>query len=414
MTDRAVVFVCGKDPLAEISGGHSHYVRAHAHAAIAAGYEPHLFCVGSSPSVSESGFGVVHRVRSLPPYRQIGVPWHAGILARAIRRAFPVCPVIHSFGLWGWAGVLAARARGPRGAPVRTIVNMYTAHPEESKSQVRSLDRDSSPLRARLSYRSQALWSVLVLARWERRMLHESDRVVVNYESVRRLLESRYGSLPNGLRLPYGPESVTPGGGETARPPAVPGSPFRILCVARHESRKGIRVLLDALARMDRSGASFRARLVGAGPLLDSHRRLARRLAIDDRVEIVGALPEIGGELRDADVLVLPSLEEQSGSMALLEAMQAGLPAVVSGVDGLLEDVEAERSALVVPPGDAAALAGAIERLRCEPALRLRISRGASEAYRLRFEPRHLADALGRLYAEMAGQDTPRSQGRRI
>jgi hypothetical protein len=45
---RAVAFVCGKDPVAEISGGHSPYVRAHARAAIAAGYEPHLFCVGRS------------------------------------------------------------------------------------------------------------------------------------------------------------------------------------------------------------------------------------------------------------------------------------------------------------------------------------------------------------------------------
>jgi glycosyltransferase involved in cell wall biosynthesis len=414
MTPRAVVFVCGKDPLAEISGGHSSYVRAHGRAAIAAGYEPHLFCVGSSPSISESGFGVVRRVRSAPPYRQIGVPWHASVLARAIRRAFPVCPVIHSFGLWGWAAVLAARVAGPGESAARTIVNVYTSHPEESKSLVRSLRRDPGSLRARLSYRSQELWSRFVLQRWERRMLRDAGLVVVNYECIRRLLEARYGPLPNCRLLPYCSESALSDAPPAAdRPASASGEiPLRILCVARHESRKGISVLLEALARMRRSGTPFRARLIGGGPLLDAHRALARRLGLEDIVDVAGALAAVDAELRSADIFVMPSIEEQSGSLALLEAMQAGVPAAVSGVDGLLEDVEPDRSAVVVPPGDSAALAGALTRLVNDRGLRQRISRNASEVHRRRFAAEHLVEALRGLYSAPADQASPRRQAR--
>lgn len=407
---RAVAFVCGKDPVAEISGGHSPYVRAHARAAIAAGYEPHLFCVGASEAVVETGFGIVHRARSVPPYRQIGLPWHAGILARAVRRALPGTPVIHGFGLWGSAGVLAARASGSGAPRARTIVNVYTSHPEESKSLVRSLSRDPGSWSARLSYRSQALWSRFVLERWERRMLRDADLLVVNYACVRRLLEGRYGALTNCRLLPYCSESALSDAPAAADRPARPSAeiPPRILCIARHESRKGIAVLLEALARMRRSGTSFRARLVGGGPLLDSHRALARRLGLEDIVAVVGALPDVESELRSADVFVMPSLEEQSGSLALLEAMRAGVPAAVSGVDGLLEDVEPDRSAVIVPPGDSAALAGALTRLVDDRGLRQRIAREASEVYRRRFAGEHLVEALRGLYSAPIDQVWPR------
>jgi glycosyltransferase involved in cell wall biosynthesis len=408
MTMRAVAFVCGKDPVAEISGGHSPYVRAHALAAMAAGYEPHLFCVGRSEAVVETGFGIVHRARSAPPYRQIGLPWHAEILARAVRRALPETRVIHGFGLWGWAGVLAARANGPGEPAARTIVNVYTSHPEESKSLVRSLRLDPGSSRARLSYRSQELWSRFVLARWERRMLRDADLVVVNYECVRRLLEARYGPLPNCRRLPYCSESALTDPPVAARPSGE--MPLRILCIARHESRKGISVLLEALARMRRSGTLFRARLIGGGPLLDAHRSLARRLGLEDIVDVAGALSAVDAELRSADIFVMPSLEEQSGSLALLEAMQAGVPAVVSGVDGLLEDVEPDRSAVIVPPGDPVALAEALTRLVNDRGLRLRISRGASEVHRRRFAAENLVEALRGLYSAPADQASPRRQ----
>jgi glycosyltransferase involved in cell wall biosynthesis len=245
-------------------------------------------------------------------------------------------------------------------------------------------------------------------------MLRDVDLVVVNYECIRRLLEDRYGALTNCRLLPYCSESAVNGAPDAAEGPARSSAelPLRILCIARHESRKGISVLLEALARMRRSGTPFRARLVGGGPLLDSHRALARRLGLEDLVAVVGSLPTIDAELRSADIFVMPSLEEQSGSLALLEAMQAGVPAAISGVDGLLEDVEADRSAVIVPPGDSVALAGALTRLVDDRGLRHRISRGASEVYRRRFAAEHLVEALRALYSAPADEAAPPREAR--
>ena len=90
---REIVLVAGKDPLLELGGGHSAYVRAHARAALAAGYEPHLFGVGHRDEVRRTDYGVVHSLRSLWPLRRnpgVGspsyvtlAPLHVPPLARA-------------------------------------------------------------------------------------------------------------------------------------------------------------------------------------------------------------------------------------------------------------------------------------------------------------------------------------------
>src|SRR5262249_59045347 len=61
---KEIVFMVGKSPLEETGGGHSSYVRAHARAAIRAGFRPHLFGVGESVEIAETEYGVVHQLRS--------------------------------------------------------------------------------------------------------------------------------------------------------------------------------------------------------------------------------------------------------------------------------------------------------------------------------------------------------------
>src|SRR5574341_1224352 len=58
---KPVMYIAGKDPLWEVGGGHSSYVRAHCRAAIRAGYEPHLFCTSEADGVVQTDYGFVHR-----------------------------------------------------------------------------------------------------------------------------------------------------------------------------------------------------------------------------------------------------------------------------------------------------------------------------------------------------------------
>jgi len=100
-------------------------------------------------------------------------------------------------------------------------------------------------------------------------------------------------------------------------------------------------------------------------------------------------------------VFALPSLEEGSGSLSLLEALQAGVGVVASGVDGIPEDVTDGDSALLVSPGDAEGLAVALERVLTDPELRRRLARRARETFEARFSAGALADALKAVYAEL-------------
>ena len=78
--------IAGKDPLT-MRGGHASYVRAHAKAAVQAGFEPHIFCVSDQTGVLETDFGVLHRVPSpFRPFRQIMVAGHAPLITADLER----------------------------------------------------------------------------------------------------------------------------------------------------------------------------------------------------------------------------------------------------------------------------------------------------------------------------------------
>ncbi|HKQ78887.1 MAG TPA: glycosyltransferase, partial [Blastocatellia bacterium] len=240
----------------------------------------------------------------------------------------------------------------------------------------------------------------------ERRAYRESEFVLINYESVRRLLLAHFGERLNLRRVPYCSESAFLRE-DGAAPPAIPpelaslepkDAPL-IVSVSRHDPRKGVDGLIRALARLRTAGVKFRACLVGGGGLLEPHRRLAESLGLGSETLITGSVADAYAYLRPADVFALPSLEEGSGSVALLEAMQAGIAVVASDVDGIPEDVTDGDSALLVEPGNISALSRAIERVLADTALRHRLAGRARETFDERFSPDALTSALQEIYA---------------
>jgi glycosyltransferase involved in cell wall biosynthesis len=148
---------------------------------------------------------------------------------------------------------------------------------------------------------------------------------------------------------------------------AAPAPPLHLVAIGSLQPYKGHEVLLAACARLRARGVNYRCRIVGGGELARRLRRRSRRLGLEGAVEWAGAATEaeVLAALRWADVLVLPSVEMPSGKMegipvVLMEAMAAGLPVVASRLSGIPELVEEGRSGVLVPPGDAAALAEAL------------------------------------------------------
>ena len=145
---REIVLIAGKDPLHEIGGGHSAYVRAHARAAKRGGLIPRLFCVSDREGTVETDFGIVHRIRSLVPLAVrpgMGSPRYlllapihvrqiaAAIVAHLLPRPGP--HLLHGFGVWGRAGCLVRERLRRRGVEAIPLLSVYTTVAHESRAR---------------------------------------------------------------------------------------------------------------------------------------------------------------------------------------------------------------------------------------------------------------------------------------
>ncbi|MGY1728496.1 glycosyltransferase family 4 protein [Geodermatophilus sp. SYSU D01062] len=258
----------------------------------------------------------------------------------ALRRATAGADLVHAHGLR--AGLVAAAAvrTGPR-RPL--VVTLHNALPERS-----------GPLR---------------------RVLAAAERATVRAADV--VLAASGDLADNARRLGARDVRVAPVSAP-ALPPArrtrdevraglglADGRPL-VLAVGRLHPQKGYDVLLDAAAALTRGAARDPAPLVsiaGDGPLEAelSARIAAQRLP----VTLLGRRDDVADLLAAADLVVLPSRWE-ARSLTAQEALRAGTPLVATRTGGLPELLG--DGAVLVPPGDAAALAGAVTDLLADPA----------------------------------------------
>ena len=127
-------------------------------------------------------------------------------------------------------------------------------------------------------------------------------------------------------------------------------------------------------------GKSFRCEIIGEGPLENELRRQIDELCLQNNVVLTGAKPQtqLRRRLAAANVFVLPSVIDPDGGMdnlptVIMEAMATGLPVVSTNIGGIPEMVVENETGFLVQPGDAAAMADAIETVinDCSSAARL-------------------------------------------
>ncbi len=136
-----------------------------------------------------------------------------------------------------------------------------------------------------------------------------------------------------------------------------------IAYIGRHEPRKGLTVLLDAMARLPEG---IRLWVMSRGPQTEE---LQRRYQRDTRIEWLGRVSESEklARIKGADAVCVPSLHGESFGVVLLEAMAARTPVVASDLPGYRNVARIGDEADLVPPGDAAALADALLRVLQRP-----------------------------------------------
>ena len=181
-------------------------------------------------------------------------------------------------------------------------------------------------------------------------------------------------------------------------PAPYPGG-SRLLFVGRLVPVKGIDTLLRAFAVALREQPDLTLDIVGDGPLRGVLEALAGALGLGGSVRFRGRVEDVGAEMEQATAVVVPSLGEGFGMVAL-EAAERGRPVVASAVGGLPEIVADGTTGVLVPPGDASTLATAIVALVHDAERAAAMGRAARERALAEFSLARCADRTDALYRE--------------
>ena len=223
-------------------------------------------------------------------------------------------------------------------------------------------------------------WAVPFL-RWS----IESADAVTAISTATAAAVARYTSrevpvIPFSAAISDGPR---PGRAPDGARPLERAGPVRLLFVGRLVERKGVHILLRALARI-RARVDATLTVIGEGPWAAPLEAEARRLGVDPFVHFAGRVDEeaLREAYRTSDLFILPAVVDGKGDteglgVVLLEALEFGLPLVASDVGGIPDIVRHGETGLLVQPSDAGALAHAVLRVIEDPAAaRERVERG--------------------------------------
>ncbi len=234
-----------------------------------------------------------------------------------------------------------------------------------------------------------------------RRIWRQAFRVVANSRDLRRLARAGAPDIPidviaNGATVP-----------QTDPPRSTANRGVRVLTVSRLIPRKDLETLITALSQT--SDPSLTLDIAGDGPLADSLLALASSLGVRHRVRFHGYVDRAGlAKLRAAaDIFVLTSVSE-SCSMALLESIAAGVPAIATRVGGNCELIEHGHTGLLVGAHDAGELCAALMLLAGDAGLRRRFADAGRKLIATRFTWRDTALRYEAIFQAATGCQPPR------
>lgn len=369
--------------LAPESGGPAQACIEMASAVAARGHEVSIYTTDWGEPARPLPAGATVAIKTFPVQWPRG--WKPSLgLAQALRRDLPSFDVVHLHSLYlfhDWVGGdLAHRLGVPYIVRPHGLLDPY------------------------IWRRSRARKRLMEIA-FQNRVLRRAS--AIHYTSdLERDISAPYDQgapprvVPLGVRLD-GFENLPPADDFARRYPATAGRRI-VLFLSRVHEKKGLDLLIPAFAVARRSTPDLH--LVIAGPddgMLERARALTRQHQVENEVTFTGML--IGTDklaaFSAASMFALPSYSENFG-IAIVEAMAAGLPAIVSDQVNIYREIDG--GGAMVVPCEVGAVTRAIESLAADPARLKRMAAEARETARKLYDWRNVAMSLENLYREFA------------
>ncbi|MEM8947175.1 MAG: glycosyltransferase [Planctomycetota bacterium] len=241
-----------------------------------------------------------------------------------------------------------------------------------------------------------------VNAKLEHWSLRHVDQLIAVSPSLKRLMEQQ-GFAPE--KVAYVPNGVPE---IEILPRRRPTGTWTLGCAALFRPRKGIEVLIEAIAALQSKNLDIHLRAVGPFETPEYERevmQLVDRLGVADAITWTGFTKDIAAELRQMDLFALPSLFGEGLPMVVLEAMAAGLPVIASHVEGIPEAIRHREEGLLVEAASVSQLAMAIEELTTSEELDYEmLSHNAKHRHQLCFSDRSMAANLAAVYDQILGR----------
>jgi len=323
------------------------------------------------------GGGIPDNLRNFPRAKY-QLPGFFAAMAAAVWRNVPDVDLVHAH--WVEPAFLSMLATGRR-RPV--VISVHSLKPKRSR-----------------------------LHAWT---LRRADRVLFNSNyTLGQAREKGYACRAQVVYQGYdealfGPQPRT---GAARRALGVPDDAPLVVALGRMIEVKGLHVLAEAANTILRSRPTAHLVIAGDGPERKRIQAIVDASPFQSRIHLPGALPraQVARLHADADLFVNPGVVDSRGraeglGITTLEAMASGLPVVGSRVGGITETIFDGETGVLVPPGDAKALAAAVGQLIDDPATRRRMSLRAREIARERFTWPALAGQVAGVYREVLGVD---------
>jgi len=244
-----------------------------------------------------------------------------------------------------------------------------------------------------------ASWSNWINSTTERMSLTAVAKLVCVSHALGKHMEGEGFSRDRIAVVPNGVPAA-----DATRSSDLPQLPWQLGMVALFRPRKGLEVLLEAIAILRDKGLQVALKAVGPFETPEyekSIRELSEKLGVESAVEWVGFVDDVNRQLRKMDLMILPSIFGEGLPMVVLEAMAAGVPNIATRIEGLPEAIRHGIDGLLAEPESAASLAQQIEAIMSGEFSWSSLRESALARHASLFSDRAMARGVSEVYDEL-------------